>query len=225
MLNKIKNIIYEIRKIFSKKKFYDEVQGKCELNKVKKCSFIKTPICKYPNCTILNDYKDGKYMNKVVIMSQKEFDEFCKSNGWSDSNVAKIHNMAFISIIGTKECLKYYLNEEETQHFFKKNHRNVLNLEFDDLTKDLNWKGHIFKAMTDKQAEKCIKFIEKNRGKTIYVHCRAGVSRSQAFFRFIVDFYEEYCEDCGRKDNPCLTPNAHVLTLLKRAYYKLNKIY
>lgn len=169
--------------------------------------------------------KGDTHNKKVIVMSHKEFDEFCKSNGWNDKNVANISNIAFISIIGTKECLKHYLKEEDTQHYFKKNHNNVLNLEFDDLSNDLNWKGHIFKAMTDKQAEKCVKFIEKNQDKTIYVHCRAGVSRSQAFFRFIIDFYDGYYEDCGRKDNPCLSPNAHVVTLLKRAYYKLNKIY
>ena len=46
---------------------------------------------------------------KVIVMSHKEFDEFCKSNGWNDKNVANIPNIAFISIIGTKECYIRYI--------------------------------------------------------------------------------------------------------------------
>ena len=43
---------------------------------------------------------------------------------------------AFISIIGTEECRKYYL-EEDTNHWFSNcTEDNVLNLEFDDVNEE-----------------------------------------------------------------------------------------
>ena len=73
----------------------------------------------------------------------------------------------------------------------KKNHINVLNLEFDDVTEDTEFNGHLLKAMTEEQAQKCVDFIENNIGKHIYIHCRAGISRSGAIAKFIVEFYNE----------------------------------
>ena len=157
---------------------------------------------------------------KVLVYSHCEFDQLCYVNKWDDDNVEDLNSKAFISIIGTNECQKYYLEEEE-YHWFKQNHNNVLNLEFDDIEEDINYNGHIFKSMNEKDAEKIVNFIENNIGKTFYIHCRAGRSRSQAIFKYIVTmYYKIYDEEtCGRKDNPCFSPNMHVLRLLKRAYY------
>lgn len=82
---------------------------------------------------------------------------------------------AFISIIGTEECRKYYL-EEDTNHWFNNcTEDNVLNLEFDDVNEDIViWKGHTFYGITDEQAEQIVDFIEKHKGKDFYIHCRAG---------------------------------------------------
>lgn len=163
---------------------------------------------------------------KVLVYSHVEFDELCYKNKWDDDNVDNLKDCAFISIIGTQECQKYYLEEEE-YHWFKNNHSNVLNLDFDDIEHDVNWKGHQFKAMTEKDAERIVDFIDDNIGKTFYIHCRAGRSRSQAIFRYITSmYYKIYDEEtCGRRDNPCFSPNMHVVRLLKRAYYKKYGLY
>jgi len=39
-------------------------------------------------------------------------------------------------------------------------------------------------------------------------------------------YYKIYDEEtCGRKDNPCFSPNMHVVRLLKREFYKKNGIF
>lgn len=171
-----------------------------------------------------------KNYKKISVFSHCDFDTKMYNLGLNDDNVedCKEHN-AFISIIGTPNCQKYYLEEDE-YHWFKQNHDNVLNLEFDDIGEEFfTYKGVNIKGLTDGQAERIVDFIEKNIGKNFYIHCRAGKSRSIAIARYLLDIYgEDYGynekESC-RKDNPCLTPNIFVLTKLKRAYYKKNNIF
>ena len=166
-----------------------------------------------------------KNYNRISVFSHIDFDVKMYKLGLTDDNVEECNNLnAFISIIGTNESHKYYLNDDEF-HWFKVNHENVLNIEFDDINEDeLMYKGVKFKGITNAQAEQVVDFIEKHKGKNWFLHCRAGKSRSQAVTRYILDIYgEEYGynekESC-RKDNPCKTPNINVLTKLKRTYYK-----
>ena len=164
----------------------------------------------------------------IRILSHEDFDVICYKMNVYDYNVNDFNDTyAFISIIGTEECRKYYL-EDETGHWFKEEHPNVLNLEFDDVTEDLNWKGHLFKAMSEEQADKCVDFIEKNKGKIFYIHCKAGISRSGAVGKFIFDFFNEngcYDENDFEYFNRHIRPNNHVLTLLKRSFYKKNDMF
>ena len=132
---------------------------------------------------------------KIVVLSHYLFDEKMREWGLNNQNVDNLKDTAFISIIGTKECLEYYLDEGETKHFFMNNHENVLNLDFDDISTDVDYDGHIFKTMRMEQAEKAVEFIENmvNQGRTtFYIHCRAGMSRSRAFGEFI---YRTFGED------------------------------
>ncbi|MBO6254950.1 MAG: hypothetical protein J6O49_15110, partial [Bacteroidaceae bacterium] len=111
---------------------------------------------------------------KVTVLSQFNFDERMKKMGLSDDNVEE-QNSAFISIIGTPECLSYYLDEGDTKHYFG-DHPNVLNLEFDDIEDDVLYNGHHFKTMRMEQAEKAVDFIENIVEKNvddIFIHCRA----------------------------------------------------
>ena len=90
------------------------------------------------------------------------------------------------------------------------------------------YKGHLFKAMSEEQAEKCVDFIEKNKGKHFEVHCTAGISRSGAVCQFIFDFFNEnkcYSEEDFNYFNRHINPNNHVLTLLKRVFYKKNGLF
>ena len=69
------------------------------------------------------------------------------------------------------------------------------------------------KGLTDEQAATIYDFISNNIGKDFYIHCRAGVSRSQAVGRFLSDIYGY--EIISVAQNGAF-PNQHVLSLLKR---------
>ena len=156
-------------------------------------------------------------MKTIEVLPQRIFDEQCEKMKLNDSNVENVTDTAFISIIGTKEYLKYYLDEEGTKHWFKENHSNVLNLDFDDISNDeIEWKGHIFKGLSMEQANTLFKFIENNIDKSFKIHCRAGMSRSQGVGNFINDFYS------GEFDSDTLLPhpNKEVYRKLSRCFYK-----
>ena len=155
--------------------------------------------------------------SRALCFSHLEFDQACSRNGWSDENIPE--EIAFISIICTPSCQEYYLGETE-EHYFKLPHPNVLNLEFDDISRDwIDWKGHRFYGFSEDQARESYKFIQKNLGKDFWVHCRAGQSRSQAFIRFLLDCFPDYQWET-KADNPCETPNIDVLSKLKRCWWE-----
>ena len=164
---------------------------------------------------------------KIKVLSHYLFDEDMKQMGLNDANVENF-NKAFISIIGTPECLKYYLDEGDTKHYFE-SHNNVLNLDFDDISTDVMYNGHHFKTMTMEQAEKTVGFIEEmvDRGvDEIKIHCRAGYSRSRA----IAEFIYRYCNENGiefeyedRNDYTTML-NQGVLRRLNHAYWKKHNI-
>ena len=164
---------------------------------------------------------------KIEVLSHYLFEEKCKEDGLNDENVEDKKGKAFIDIIGTEECRKYYLMEE-MQHYFS-NFSNVLNLEFDDLSQDVEYDGHIFKAMTMEQAEKTVDFIEKmiNDGVTYFrICCRAGYSRSRAVAEFIYRLCNDKGIDIEYEDRNDYTTilNQGVLRRLNHAYWKKHKM-
>jgi len=164
---------------------------------------------------------------RITVLSHYRFDEKMKELGLNDKNVDDT-NKAFISIIGTPECLTYYLDEGKTKHFFK-DHPNVLNLDFDDIEDDVLYNGHLFKTMRMEQAEKAIQFIEDNINKGVEsfdIHCRAGMSRSRAFGEFIYRYCKEHDIEVEYEDRDDYTTvlNAGVLRRLNHAYWKKNKL-
>ena len=161
----------------------------------------------------------------ITVMSHSVFDEKMKEYGLTDENVeAKYPNSAFISIIGTPECLKYYLEEEDTVHYFSNEHPNVLNLEFDDIPKDeIEYHGHIFKGLSMDQAKKIYDFVEANLGKDFFIHCRAGKSRSMAIGHYIKDFYNEIYN--GNYNTLLEGCNKDVYRKIGRVFYKEKGIY
>lgn len=186
----------------------------CPTYLIEGCSHVDGFLCNPKKCN-----------PTILVYSHNDFDEICESNGWNDDNIESIDNLAVISIIGTLECRKYWL-EDETDHWFKTNHENVLNIEFDDVDEDIVYEGHLFKVISDKDARKIVDFIDDNIGKTFFIHCRAGKSRSQAIFRFMADFYPSiYTNWCGRRENPCKSPNIAVVASLKRAFYEKNGLF
>ena len=164
---------------------------------------------------------------KLEVLSHYLFDEKMKQMGLNDENVENT-NMAFISIIGTLECLTYYLDEDKTKHYFK-DHPNVLNLDFDDIETDVMYNGHHFKTMRMEDAEKAIQFIETmiNNGVTYFrIHCRAGFSRSRAFGEFIYRYCLENDIEVEYEDRNDYTTmlNSGVLRRLNHAYWKKHNL-
>lgn len=161
----------------------------------------------------------------IYVFSQHDFENVCLLNGYNDDSLLKdkdiCDNIAFISILGTSDSLKY-VGEEDNSHFFKKPNRSVLNIEFDDVDSDTNIDGYNFKAISQEQADEIFNFIENNVGKTFLIHCRAGESRSAAVGQFIKEIYSDiYSEN---KDE-WKTYNHCVYRKLYRSYYNKNKLF
>ena len=95
------------------------------------------------------------------------------------------------------------------------NFDEVLRLEFDDVIKPPL--GH---PIDESDADKIAKFIIANRGKSFFIHCAAGISRSSAVAVVILEFFPEY-EDKGWEftghSQIVRCPNVLVKRLLKRA--------
>lgn len=160
-----------------------------------------------------------KNNNTIEVMSHFAFDQKMRDLAIFDENVEHMQNLAFISIIGTPQVLSDYLEEPLTEHWFKRNHPNVLNLDFDDVDHDSQFVNCEFKAMSPKQAKETVDFIERNLGKDFIIHCRAGVSRSQAIGCFIYDFYKEHFYE----EQPYLKrdfANKGVIMALKKVLYE-----
>lgn len=170
---------------------------------------------------------------KITVLSQKDFDNYMEEHDINETNVSET-NKIFISIIGTEECLKYYLDEKSTKHYFPTNRWNVLNLDFDDLDKDLVYDGHLFKAMTDEQALNTCFFFEKlhfwetneylkdtfnEDFDEIIIHCRCGISRSRAIAEYLCQIYSDRCEfEYNERDRFYSHINHCVLRKMKQMY-------
>ena len=75
------------------------------------------------------------------------------------------------------------------------------------------------KAMDIHDSIRLVRFINNSilaGVNTFYIHCSAGLSRSQGVVRYILDTYGDMFDIETNPDNPCLTPNYHVVRMLKR---------
>lgn len=164
---------------------------------------------------------------KLWCVSFIEFEYIAKENKW-DGGVPS--NIAIISINnGT-----YF----EGEHHICKDADNVLNLNFDDadpvgygLPEDTEFYSYNAPGkrsislgfFTKQMAEKAVKFIEnviennKLDGVDFYIHCSAGISRSQAFVKYIKNVYD-FIDWETNPNNPCLHPNGFVFQKLMQAY-------
>lgn len=144
-------------------------------------------------------------MKRLNVYSQYHFDMEMLKNGWKDGIP---ENVAVISICN--------VNDPEMTHFYKDNAPNILNIDFNDCGEgeegalDIDTAGII----TD--------FIDMNIGKDFYIHCQAGRSRSQGVARYILDMFPEH-EYKTRINNPCTTPNYHVVAMLKRTRFYIDE--
>lgn len=154
------------------------------------------------------------------------FKKILETNNWNDSNLPD--NAAFISI-----CCTETDNSSYETHLLSDNHDNVINLDFDDINgytlknqfpDDDYVKDNPARGLNDEQGLQLVKFIENNIGKDIYVHCSAGVSRSQGVVKFILEYYNDYYKESDTNpDNPCKMPNQHVFDVLRKFYAVIHR--
>ena len=135
----------------------------------------------------------------AYIFSRRLFDKYMADNGYLD---LISDNMVVISIS----------EPNDGSHYFKNGTERVLNIDFWDVN-DYDVSG--IKGLTDSEAKTIYDFIAENIGKDFYIHCRAGVSRSQAVGRFLADCYGYKITNLAGRG---VYPNNHVLSLLKREY-------
>ena len=133
-------------------------------------------------------------MIQCYIYPHRLFDIVMSENNWNDEN--RPEDSAFISICCLPEIKKGYLEavkKETDEHWFKENHENVLNVDFDDiLMEKAETEYGTAYGMTDEDAKKIIEFIDNNKDKkNWYLYCRSGRSRSVATGMFIKKYLNE----------------------------------
>lgn len=163
--------------------------------------------------------------NKSVIVTNRYvFSEFA-------DKTADLDDVAYISISASDECAKWFFYDDSEADHYLSDADNVLNLNFDDITEDVthvNEQGDYvtYHAISEEQADKVIDFVERNMGRHIIVHCRAGRSRSQGICRAIYDcFGHIYQPNSYNVHNPCDAPNPDVFCKVKRSFYKKNGMF
>lgn len=157
--------------------------------------------------------------NKVTVLPKQGFDEYCLERGITDMNVEKLYNLAFISICCSKDAQEYCYQHygEEDNHYFNENHKNVINLDFDDVDEDGIYDGVELFSINEKQVLELYNFIENNSYKDFIIHCRAGKSRSRAVGIYIVENYD-YEPNLSYGNDLSDRGNVSVLSSLNRVY-------
>jgi predicted protein tyrosine phosphatase len=149
---------------------------------------------------------------KVYAIGKKSFEDIMKSTNLDDTNIENKKDTCLISITDPDE------GERVFEHYFKENHKNVLNLKFGDVDRDIKTKHGICNAMSKEQAKECYDFIKENRDVQYWIiHCTMGISRSGAIAQFINDFFG--VDEHFNRNNPYISPNPHVSSLLKIEMY------
>ena len=150
-------------------------------------------------------------MAEVYIFSQRQFDKVMSDMGWNDSTIAKINNAAIISICNTDGSM---------EHWFKEQHNNVLNLDFDDNEHPIP--GYEIQSMTERQAKMIVNFFKKHIDVEYFiVHCEAGISRSAAVATCFIDFlHMNGIRGNTLHKNFSYCPNSHVERLIHREFLR-----
>lgn len=149
-----------------------------------------------------------------------------EKKGINDETVEQYPTTCFISI-----------NEpaEEDQHYFRKEHPNVLTMYFhdviDDGCYDVYLHGYdnetqepIYRPLiffSEEMAKIVLDFFEnakKNGCQSVLVHCTAGISRSGAVTTFAREFFGCPNYLTFKSENPQIIPNYTVLSRLRNEY-------
>jgi len=135
---------------------------------------------------------------KVKILNKREFEDFIVPKVKTE----KSDNIFFISILDPDNTDNYFPDSDnyKTIWFY-----------------DLEYEVGDYKIFNDNIAKELILFILKNKDKkSCIVHCSAGVARSGAVGEFINDFLGSQSWSDFKKENPRISPNILVKTLLNK---------
>lgn len=96
-----------------------------------------------------------------------------------------------------------------------RNFESMLEVDFDDVLEDTY--GYV--TINEKQAEEIASFLTRHRGKHIFVHCAAGISRSGAVAEVVLEAFPEYHDRGWSLTGETSTRHANttVKRMLKRA--------
>lgn len=143
---------------------------------------------------------------RVYIKSKSKFDTLMRERMIDDSNVESF-NDCFISICNTHGAVG-------NKSFFRRNHKNVLVLYFDDITNPAEQTATV-RIFKHKHMDQILTFIQANSGSSsCYVHCYAGQSRSGAIGTWIYDNFGNYPIGVFKADNRFICPNPYILRML-----------
>lgn len=160
-------------------------------------------------------------------MSAADFKHTMRSNDLYDSNIELRTDLAVISIGNSFEddIADDIFANGPSSHWFRKRHRNVLNMDFDDIAAPGEWKNlskcDRYVLFDDDMARQIAQFVEENMNASVWiVHCSAGVSRSGAVSRWLKDRLScKYSIEANNVDGRHAVPNAYVLKVLDRLLY------
>ena len=151
----------------------------------------------------------------VSVYSKDDFNKTMENLGLNDSNVDKYFGTYAMISIGSGPSRSESENLTN-QHYFKYDHINVLNLDFDDNTDtgsrykksggkedayyndEPNKKLIVYKnpiLFTKKMAKQIKSFVNKNIGAKFLIHCMMGQSRSAAIGREIIKYINGNIEE------------------------------
>ena len=196
-----------------------------------------------------------KKVKNIICLSKNSFDSLMESKGCID---APGQDVSCISICETEDYNKHWfkhwhenifnLDIDDTGPFWFSKHEadcydKSLALYNDNQVKlsnayfnylyihgDNRESCDLLHILDYEEAFALVKWIDYRikHDDTIYIHCAAGVSRSQGVVRYILDTYGDEYDVKTNPNNPCLTPNVHIVLMLKRAcrhmYYYGDKV-
>lgn len=167
-----------------------------------------------------NCWSNKTLPDDVAIISIGEPDDYSSKGHLFDDNHENVLNIDFYDI----DLMDFYTliaHQKDGKHtsVHSSYERSYAESHDDDTNTT-----RVYECFNHKQAAQIIEFIEKNIGKDFYVHCYAGLSRSQAVVMFILTHFNKYYDyTCLNKHNLPKIPNQWVLDCLNNVYIENQK--
>jgi predicted protein tyrosine phosphatase len=95
---------------------------------------------------------------------------------------------------------------------------NFLQVKMWDVEMDLeDMSGRKYEKPADVELQKIVNFIDSHKDKSYFVvHCSAGISRSGAVVRYILEHFEDSDKQWFNQNNKFIQPNLYILKRLKQ---------